>query len=97
MIPGCCDTSPDDLDSVYGSLVSGNGVVSNGNSNNGEDWGVGGIPPGAEMLTSTIGDNVVFNCHVEFPDNYPVPYIVQWDKKVSQVPSRVSSQSIYRL
>lgn len=24
----------------------------------------------------------MFNCHVEFPDQHPVPYVLQWEKKV---------------
>lgn len=63
---------------MYGSLVAGNG----GGNGNGDDWGPLGVPPDAEYITAIIGESVVFNCHVEFPDNYPVPYIVQWDKKV---------------
>ena len=75
---GCCETNQEDvLSSMYSSLVTGNG-----NGGNGDDWGSSGVPPDAEYITAIIGESVVFNCHVEFPDGYPVPYIVQWDKKV---------------
>lgn len=76
---GCCESNSEDtLGSVYGSLVAGGG------GSNGDDssWAPFGIPPDAEYITAMIGESIVFNCHVEFPDNYPVPYIVQWDKKV---------------
>lgn len=62
--------------------MAGNG---GGGGGNGDDWGPLGVPPDAEYITAIIGEAVVFNCHVEFPDNYPVPYIVQWDKKVSHL------------
>ena len=64
---------------------NGNGGGSSGNGNgngNGDDWGASNIPPDAERITAMIGESFVFNCHVEFPEGYPVPYIVQWDKKV---------------
>lgn len=83
---GCCDNGQDsDLSSVYGSLVNGkNGNGNGGGSNgNGDDWGSNNIPADAERITAMIGESFVFNCHVEFPEGYPVPYIVQWDKKVS--------------
>lgn len=30
-----------------------------------------------------VGDSIVFNCHVEFPEAHPVPYVIQWEKRVS--------------
>ena len=78
---GFCETNQEDtLSSVYGTLLNGNG--GNGGSGNGDDWGNGGPPADAEYITAIIGELIVFNCHVEFPEGYPVPYIVQWDKKV---------------
>ncbi|XP_035703262.1 protein turtle isoform X2 [Folsomia candida] len=82
---GCCESNSEDtLGSVYGSLVAGNGGGSNG-----DDWAPFGIPPDAEYITAMIGESIVFNCHVEFPDNYPVPYIVQWDKKGVDIPIHI--------
>jgi hypothetical protein len=82
--PGFSETNQEDtLSSVYGTLLNGNG--GNGGSGNGDDWGNGGPPADAEYITAIIGELIVFNCHVEFPEGYPVPYIVQWDKKVSPI------------
>ncbi|XP_026668708.1 protein turtle isoform X4 [Ceratina calcarata] len=36
----------------------------------------------AVHITAILGESVVFNCHVEFPGEHPVPYVLQWDKKV---------------
>lgn len=33
-------------------------------------------------ITAILGESVVFNCHVEFPGEHPVPYVLQWEKKV---------------
>ncbi|XP_044255880.1 protein turtle isoform X1 [Tribolium madens] len=35
-------------------------------------------------ITAILGESVVFNCHVEFPDGHPVPYVLQWQKKVGE-------------
>lgn len=35
-------------------------------------------------ITAILGESVVFNCHVEFPGDHPVPYVLQWEKKVSE-------------
>ncbi|KAJ8669632.1 hypothetical protein QAD02_000891 [Eretmocerus hayati] len=35
----------------------------------------------AVHITAILGESVVFNCHVEFPDQHPVPYVLQWEKK----------------
>ena len=40
-------------------------------------------PADAGHMTANAGDNIVFNCGVEFPGGHPVPYVVQWWKKVS--------------
>ncbi|KRG02488.1 uncharacterized protein Dmoj_GI26311, isoform A [Drosophila mojavensis] len=42
------------------------------------------IPEDAVHITAILGEGVVFNCHVEFPNDHPVPYVLQWDKKVSE-------------
>lgn len=34
---------------------------------------------------------MVFNCHVEFPDGHPVPYVLQWEKKVGDTVGFFSS------
>ncbi|XP_076374609.1 protein turtle isoform X3 [Megalopta genalis] len=36
----------------------------------------------AVHITALRGESVVFNCHVEFPGEHPVPYVLQWEKKV---------------
>lgn len=36
----------------------------------------------AVHITAILGESVVFNCHVEFPGDHPVPYVLQWEKKV---------------
>jgi len=38
----------------------------------------------AVHITAILGEGVIFNCHVEFPNDHPVPYVLQWDKKVSE-------------
>ncbi|CAH1159818.1 unnamed protein product [Phaedon cochleariae] len=35
----------------------------------------------AVHITAILGESVVFNCHVEFPEGHPVPYVLQWEKK----------------
>ncbi|XP_037711788.1 protein turtle isoform X2 [Drosophila subpulchrella] len=39
------------------------------------------IPEDAVHITAILGEGVIFNCHVEFPNDHPVPYVLQWDKK----------------
>ncbi|XP_021703977.1 protein turtle isoform X4 [Aedes aegypti] len=41
-------------------------------------------PQDAIHITAILGESVVFNCHVEFPGDHPVPYVLQWEKKVSE-------------
>ncbi|KOC69022.1 Protein turtle [Habropoda laboriosa] len=36
----------------------------------------------AVHITAILGESVIFNCHVEFPGEHPVPYVLQWEKKV---------------
>ncbi|EDW77649.2 LOW QUALITY PROTEIN: uncharacterized protein Dwil_GK24611 [Drosophila willistoni] len=45
------------------------------------------IPEDAVHITAILGEGVIFNCHVEFPHDHPVPYVLQWDKKVSETGS----------
>jgi len=42
------------------------------------------ISEDAVHITAILGEGVIFNCHVEFPNDHPVPYVLQWDKKVSE-------------
>ncbi|XP_037711789.1 protein turtle isoform X3 [Drosophila subpulchrella] len=44
------------------------------------------IPEDAVHITAILGEGVIFNCHVEFPNDHPVPYVLQWDKKGSDLP-----------
>ncbi|XP_074039416.1 protein turtle isoform X4 [Leptinotarsa decemlineata] len=40
------------------------------------------IQEDAVHITAILGESVVFNCHVEFPEGHPVPFVLQWEKKV---------------
>ncbi|XP_069675343.1 protein turtle isoform X5 [Periplaneta americana] len=40
----------------------------------------------AVHITAILGESVVFNCHVEFPGDHPVPYVLQWEKKGLEIP-----------
>lgn len=44
--------------------------------------GVAGGFQDAVHITAILGESVVFNCQVEFPADHPVPYVLQWEKKV---------------
>ncbi|XP_076274409.1 protein turtle-like isoform X5 [Rhynchophorus ferrugineus] len=55
-------------------------TVSGNEPNNG---GGGGGYQDAVHITAILGESVVFNCHVEFPEGAPVPYVLQWEKKKS--------------
>lgn len=46
-------------------------------------------PQDAEHLTAMVGDSIIFNCHIEFPEAHPVPYVIQWEKKVCTLPTIV--------
>ncbi|KAK3923151.1 Protein turtle [Frankliniella fusca] len=35
----------------------------------------------AQHITAILGESVVFNCNVDFPEDHPVPYVLQWEKK----------------
>lgn len=48
----------------------------------------------AVHITAILGESVVFNCHVDFPGEHPVPYVLQWEKKVSE---KVRHQAIPEL
>lgn len=41
-----------------------------------------------------MGESVVFNCHVEFPEQHPVPYVLQWEKKVGDTVRYRTSPSL---
>ncbi|KAL5281052.1 IGSF9B family protein [Megaselia abdita] len=43
-------------------------------------------PEDAQHYTAILGESIIFNCHVEFPNDHPVPYVLQWDKKGSDLP-----------
>lgn len=34
-------------------------------------------------FTAAVGDYVVFNCHLDFPHEIPIPYILHWNREVS--------------
>ncbi|XP_047019313.1 protein turtle isoform X3 [Helicoverpa zea] len=38
----------------------------------------------AVHITAILGESVVFNCQVDFPEDIPVPYVLQWEKKVGE-------------
>ncbi|KAL0267074.1 UNVERIFIED_CONTAM: hypothetical protein PYX00_009440 [Menopon gallinae] len=40
----------------------------------------------AVHITAILGESIVFNCHVEFPGDHPVPYVLQWEKKGVEIP-----------
>ncbi|CAG9785509.1 unnamed protein product [Diatraea saccharalis] len=40
----------------------------------------------AVHITAILGESVVFNCQVDFPEDIPVPYVLQWEKKSSARP-----------
>ncbi|XP_028968038.1 protein turtle [Galendromus occidentalis] len=52
--------------------------------------GVFSAPPkgadGKLHKTSTIGDNVILECPFEYPNDTPVPYLVQWHKDDHRIP-----------
>lgn len=33
-------------------------------------------------LTAAVGDYIVFNCEVDFPQTFPIPYKVLWRRQV---------------
>jgi len=37
----------------------------------------------ATMLSAKVGEYVVFNCPLDFPHDYVIPYILRWNKEVS--------------
>lgn len=50
----------------------------------------------AVHITAILGESVVFNCHVEFPGEHPVPYVLQWEKKVGDtVRYRTTPSALY--
>ena len=37
----------------------------------------------ATMLSAKVGEYVVFDCPLDFPHDYVIPYILRWNKEVS--------------
>lgn len=33
-------------------------------------------------LTAGVGDSVVFDCEIDFPQDFPIPYKLYWKRKV---------------
>ncbi|KAK3928663.1 Protein borderless [Frankliniella fusca] len=44
------------------------------------------------QLKASVGDSVVFNCKLEFPNDVPIPYIMHWNKGGSTVFSWADGQ-----
>lgn len=40
---------------------------------------------GLVNLEAKVGSHVVFNCRIDFPYDYDIPYIIHWSKDVSKV------------
>lgn len=38
----------------------------------------------ATMLSTKVGEYVVFNCPLDFPHDYVIPYILRWNKEVGR-------------
>lgn len=36
-----------------------------------------------KYLTAGVGDSVVFDCEIDFPQDFPIPYTLYWKRKVS--------------
>jgi hypothetical protein len=36
----------------------------------------------AAMLSARVGEYVVFDCPLDFPHDYVIPYILRWNKEV---------------
>lgn len=34
------------------------------------------------FLSASVGEHVVFECDIEFPQDIPIPYILNWRKEV---------------
>lgn len=37
------------------------------------------------VLVAEVGSSVIFDCELEFPQNVPIPYLLNWNKEVSFV------------
>lgn len=48
----------------------------------------------AVHITAILGESVVFNCQVDFPEDIPVPYVLQWEKKVGETVRRPTLHSL---
>ncbi|RWS31959.1 protein turtle-like protein [Leptotrombidium deliense] len=45
-----------------------------------------GIIDEPEKITANNGDNVILSCAFDFPEQIPVPYVIQWQKLGVQIP-----------
>ncbi|XP_050308030.1 protein turtle isoform X4 [Anthonomus grandis grandis] len=66
------------------NVNSANNDGSSSDGNSGGSSGGGGGYQDAVHITAILGESVVFNCQVEFPEGHPVPYVLQWEKKKSR-------------
>lgn len=39
-----------------------------------------------EHFTANLGEDVILRCNFEFPENKPVPYVIQWQKQGIKIP-----------
>jgi hypothetical protein len=46
-------------------------------------------------LTAAVGDYVIFNCNVDFPQSLPIPYMLNWKKEVSPNVTPPKNNNIY--
>lgn len=37
------------------------------------------------FLTASVGEYVVFNCEIQYPQDIPIPYVLKWKKDVSTI------------
>ncbi|XP_071040186.1 protein turtle [Parasteatoda tepidariorum] len=51
-------------------------------------WAIikGYVQDDPEHFTATIGEDVILRCAFEFPENKPVPYVIQWQKQGIKIP-----------
>lgn len=53
--------------------------------------------PDAPHITAIAGDKITLNCDVNFPNGVVSPYVVQWWRKVSFRPLKITSFSVWKL
>ncbi|XP_054713630.1 protein turtle-like [Uloborus diversus] len=41
---------------------------------------------GPQHFTANLGEDVILHCALEFPENKPVPYVIQWQKQGIKIP-----------